>query len=207
MATRVFEVPDCSWLAAWCVAAALLISGCVTTEDKRCAVDAINKEFRNDYEAILVKDGTRVFSVSRAEAYDAVRVSMARLGMRVEAQDPVLGYVNVYGPAPRPLDEQEWKEAAQADLPRVREIIGPCVGLFAHFFSFEPQGLQSVISATAVEVPAGTAISFTARMREIAPPKSGFPRREYLPPSAVRMALTKMWADIEAEFKATVRRP
>jgi hypothetical protein len=204
---RVFEVPGCSWLAAWCVAAALLVSGCVTYEDKRCAVDAINKEFRNDYEAILVKDGTRVFSVSRAEAYDAVRVSMARLGMRVEAQDPVLGYVNVYGPAPRPLDEQEWKEAADADLPRVREIIGPCVGLFAHFFSFEPQGLQSVISATVVELPAGTAISFTARMREIAPPKSGFPRREYLPPSAVRMALTKMWADIEAEFKATVRRP
>jgi hypothetical protein len=124
MAMGVFEVRGRSWLAAWCVAAAMLISGCVTYEDKRCAVDAINKEFRNDYEAILMKDGTRVFSVSRAEAYDAVRVSMARLGMRVEAQDPVLGYVNVYGPAPRPLDEQEWKKAAEADLPRVREIIG-----------------------------------------------------------------------------------
>jgi hypothetical protein len=64
-----------------------------------------------------------------------------------------------------------------------------------------------VISGTVVEVPAGTEISFTARMREIAPPESGFPRREYLPPTAVRMGLDKMWAEVEREFKATYRRP
>lgn len=206
MAPWGIEFPNSRWLAAGCMATALLIAGCVTTEDKRCAVDAINKDFRKDYEAILEKDGTRVFPASRAEAYDAIRVSMARLGMRVEAQDPVLGYVNVIAPAPRPLDEKEWKEAAEADLPRAREIIGPCVGLFAHFFNFEPQGLQIVISGTVIRVPAGSAISFTARMREVAPPKSGFPRREYLPPTAVRMALNKMWAEIDQEFKATVRR-
>lgn len=206
MVTEIFGVPGSRWIAAWGVAAALLTSGCVTVEDKRCAVDAINKDFRKDYEAILAKDGTRVFSVSRAEAYDAVRVSMARLRMRVEAQDPVLGFVNVYAPAPLPLDEIEWKQAAEADVTRAREIIGPCVGFFANFFNFEPQGLESVISGTVVELPTGTAISFTARMREIAPPKSGFPRREYLPPTAVRMALNKMWAEIDQEFKATVRR-
>lgn len=207
MATRVFEFPGSRWLAACCAAAAVLMSGCVTVEDKRCAVDAINKEFRKDYEAILVKDGTRVFSVSRAEAYDAVRVSMARLRMTVEAQDPVLGYVNVYARAPLPLDNEEWEMAAAADLPRAREIIGPCIGLFSHFFKFEPEGLESVISGTVVELPTGTAISFTARMRETAPPTSGFPRREYLPPTAVRMALRKMWTEIEREFKTTYRRP
>jgi hypothetical protein len=206
MAWRVFEIPGSRWLAAWSVAAALLMSGCVTVEDKRCAVEAINKDFRKDYEAILAKDGTRVFSVSRAEAYDAVRVTMARLQMTVEAQDPVLGYVNVFAPAPLPLTEKEWKEAAAVDLPRAREIIGPCVGLFAQFFNFEPEGLESTISGTVVVLPAGTAISFTARMREIAPPRTGYPRREYLPPTAVRMALNKMWTEIDREFKATVRR-
>jgi hypothetical protein len=119
----------------------------------------------------------------------------------------VLGYVNVFAPAPRPLTAAEWLDAAAADLPRAREIIGPCVGLFKHFFNFEPGGLESVVSATIVNVPTGTEISFTARMREVAPPESGFPRREYLPPTAVRMALAKMWAEIEREFKATVRRP
>jgi len=207
MAARIFRILRCRRLAAGCLVAALLMSGCVTVEDKRCAVEAINKEFRRDYEAILAKDGTRVFSVSRAEAYDAVRISMARLRMTVEAQDPVLGYVNVFAPAPLPLDEKEWKQAAEADLSRAREIIGPCVGLFAHFFNFEPQGLESTISGTVVELPSGTAISFTARMREIAPPRTGFPRREYLPPTAVRMALAKMWAEIDREFKATYRRP
>ena len=206
MTIKILESPIRCWLASCCLATSLLIAGGVTTEDKRCAVEAINKDFRKDYEAILAKDGTRVFSVSRAEAYDAVRVAMARLQMTVEAQDPVLGYVNVFAQAPLPLTEKEWKEAAAADLPRAREIIGPCVGLFAHFFNFEPEGLESTISGTVVVLTTGTAISFTARMRELTPPRSGFPRREYLPPTAVRMALQKMWAEIDREFKATVRR-
>jgi hypothetical protein len=207
MATRDFMLFSSRGLAGWCAALALLAAGCITTEDKRDAVNSINKAFRADYEAILAKDGTRVYKVSRAEAYDAVRVSMARLGMTVEAQDPVLGYVNVFAPAPRPLDQEEWRQAAEADLPQTREIIGPHVGIFRHFFNFEPKGLETAISGTVVEVAAGTEISFTARMREIAPPQSGFPRREYLPPTAVRMALAKMWAEIEREFKVTYRRP
>ena len=190
-----------------CAVLAIFVAGCVTLEQKRDAVNAINKAFRADYEAILVEDGSRVYNVARAEAYDAVRVSMARLGMIVETQDPVLGYVNVYAPAPRPLDQKEWEAAAEQDLPRTREIIGPHVGIFRLFFNFEPKGLEIVISGTVVEVAAGTEISFTARMREIAPPQSGFPRREYLPPAAVRMALKKMWAEVEREFKATYRRP
>jgi len=160
-----------------------------------------------DYEAILAAKGTRVYKVTRAEAYDAVRVSLARLGMIVEAQDPVLGYVNVYAPAPRPLSVEEWQQAAAADLPRTREIIGPHVGIYRHFFNFEATGLETVISGTVVQGPAGTEISFTARMRETAPPQSGFPRREYLPPTAVRMGLDKMWTEVEREFKATYRRP
>jgi len=207
MATQVLSVLSGRWSAGWCAALALLVAGCITTDDKRAAVEAINKAFRADYEAVLAENGTRVYKVARAEAYDAVRVSMARLGMMVESQDPVLGYVNVYAPAPHPLDLDEWRRAAEADLPRTREIIRPHVGLLGQFFNFEPAGLETVISGTVVKVPAGTEISFTARMREIAPPQSGFPRREYLPPTAVRMALKKMWAEVEREFKATFRRP
>ena len=190
-----------------CAAVALLAAACASREDLRDAVNAINKEFRADYEAILAKEGSRVYNVPRAEAYNAIRVSMARLGMTVEAQDPVLGYVTVSAPAPRPLNQKEWEEAAAADLPRTREIIGPHVGLLSHFFNFEPKGLEIVISGTAIEVPAGSEISFTARMRETAPPQTGFPRREYLPPTAVRMALAKMWAEVDREFRTTYRRP
>lgn len=207
MATEGCMASGRRWVAGIGAALTMLVAGCVTQEQKRDAIDDINKVFRAEYEAILAEMGTRVYKVARAEAYDAVRVSLARLGMMVEAQDPVLGYVNVYAPAPRPLNLEEWTRAAEADLPRTREIIGPHVGIFRHSFNFDPKGLETVISGTVVEVPAGTEISFTARMREIAPPQSGFPRREYLPPTAVRMGLDKMWAEVEREFKATYRRP
>ena len=207
MATRVFMVLGSRWLAGSCAALAMLVAGCITQDQKRGAIDDINKVFRAEYETILAEKGTRVYKVTRAEAYDAVRVSLARLGMIVEAQDPVLGYVNVYAPAPRPLSPEEWARAAEADLPQAREIIGPHVGMFRHFFNFEATGLETVISGTVVPGPAGTKISFTARMRETAPPQSGFPRREYLPPTAVRMGLDKMWTEVEREFKATYRRP
>jgi len=197
-------------VAGLCAVLAVLAAGCAVvpgTEERRAAVDSINKAFRADYEAILAENGTRAFRVTRAEAYDAVRVSMARLGMTVEAQDPVLGFVNVFAPAPRPLDNEEWEKAAAADLLRTREIIGPHVGIFRHFFNFNPSGLETVISATIIEAPVGAEISFTARMREITPPESrDFPRREYLPPTAVRTALDKMWREVEREFKATIRR-
>ena len=207
MATRVFMVLGSRWLAGSCAALAMLVAGCITQDQKLGAIDDINKAFRAEYEAILAEKGTRVYKVTRAEAYDAVRVSLARLGMIVEAQDPVLGYVNVYAPAPRPLSQEEWARAAEADLPRAREIIGPHVGMFRHFFNFEATGLETVISGTVVQGRSGTEISFTARMRETAPPQSGFPRREYLPPTAVRMGLDKMWTEVEREFKATYRRP
>ena len=119
------------WLVGWCAVLAILVAGCITDAQKRGAIDDINNAFRAEYEAILAHKGTRVYKVTRAEAYDAVRVSLARLGMIVEAQDPVLGYVNVYAPAPRPLNREEWEQAAEADRPRAREIIGPTSGYFA----------------------------------------------------------------------------
>ena len=208
MKAKGLDRPLGRFLAACCAALFLVAPGCVPPpHDIAEAIKAINTAFRADYEAILKANGTRVFPVTRAEAYDAVRVSLARLRMIVETQDPVLGYVNVYASSPLPLTQSEWRQAAEADLPRTREIIGPHIGLYSHFFKFEPEGLQTVIGGTVVEVPSGTAISFTARMREVAPPRSGFPRREYLPPTAVRMGLDKMWAELEREFKATYRRP
>ena len=70
-------------VAGMCAVIALFLAGCTFpgTDERRAAVEAINKAFRADYEAILAENGTRVFNVTRADAYDAVRVSMARLGM------------------------------------------------------------------------------------------------------------------------------
>jgi hypothetical protein len=194
-------------LAALWAALAMLMTGCATQPTIIDIIKDVNAEFKTEYEAILAKDGTRVFKVTRSEAYDAIRVSMARLRMTVESQDPVLGYVNVFADAPLPLSADEWSEAARADLPKLQEICRRRAFIECFLIRFEPEGLQSTITGTVFEVKGGTAVSFTARMREVAPPKSGFPRREYLPPTAVRVALAKIWSEIEREFKATVRRP
>ena len=186
---------------ALCLGAAALLVGCATDEQKRNAINEVNAEFRSEYERILAERGTRLYRVRFDEAYSALRIALARVGMRVGDQSPSIGYLHVFGPAPAPLTKDEWDRAAEQDLPKLREIAGKHVGLLGRFVKFEPEGLEVLINATALEVRNGVEISLTARMREIAPPKSGMPRREYLPPSAVRMGLDKIWSEFEREVR------
>ncbi|TAN55896.1 MAG: hypothetical protein EPN19_02010 [Betaproteobacteria bacterium] len=191
---------------AWlCAAAALATMGCVTQEEKRDATAAVNRAFQVEYERILAEKGVRSYKVKRTEAFVALHAALSRLGMRVESQEPEVGYLNVYAPAPTPLNAQEWRQAAESDLPKIRAIARPHIGMAAEFISFEPEGLLVVINATAVDVAAGTEVSLTMRMREVAPPKSGMPRREYPPPTAVRIGLDKIWAQFEQELRAARR--
>lgn len=178
-----------------------LLSGCATQEQIGNAIGAVNQAFRAEYEGILAQKGTRVVSVGRTEAFDTIRLALTRVGMQVESQDPGLGYLAVIGPAPRPLDLAEWRQATEEDLPRLREITRDYVGVLSEFIRFEPEGLLVLINATVLEVQAGTEVSLTVRMREVAPPRSGIPRREYVPPTAVRMGLDKIWAIFEQELR------
>jgi len=85
-------------------------------------------------------------------------------------------------------------------LPKI-VLLSRHVGMLANLFNFEPEGLDVIINATAVGARGGTEVSFTVRMRETAPPRSGIPRREYLPPSAVRMGLDKIWREVDRDLK------
>ena len=185
------------WLAA-----AALLQGCATDEQKRDAINDVNAEFRVQYERILADRGTRVYRTSLDDAFPALRTALARVGMRVQDQSPGIGYLSVVGQAPAPLTATEWKLAADQDLPKLREIAAKHVGLLSQFVAFEPEGLEVIINATALEVRNGLEISLTARMREVSPPKSGMPRRECLPPSAVRMGLDKIWTEFERELRS-----
>lgn len=186
---------------------ALLAAGCVTQEEKRDATVAVNRAFQVEYERILAEKGVRSYKVKKTEAFVALHAALSRLGMRVESQEPEVGYLNVYAPAPTPLNAQEWRQAAEADLPKIRAIARPHIGMAAEFISFEPEGLLIVINATTLDIPAGTEVSLTMRMREVAPPRSGMPRREYPPPTGVRIGLDKIWAQFEQELRAARRIP
>lgn len=203
-------VPGMSWARHGAVllsALTTLAAGCASEEGIREAMTDINREFQAQYERILAEQGVRAYKIRRTEAFVALHAAMSRLGMRIDSHDPELGFLNVHAPAPRPLSVEEWRKAAQADLPRMQEIASRHVGPASSLITFEPEGLDIVITATTVEASAGTEVSLTMRLRETAPPRSGMPRREYPPPTGLRIGLDKIWAQFESELRAAKRIP
>ena len=184
----------------------LLLAGCASDAQKISAINAVNQGFRVEYEKLLAEKGTRLFRVSRGDAFIAMRVALAELGMRTEQQDMTLGHLAVAAAAPLPLTDEEWRSASQVDLPLLHRLIEPHVGAAAGFVQFEPQGLDVVINATFLDAAGGTEVSLTVRLRERAPPRSGWPRREYVAPRLLTVGLEKIFATFERELKAGPQR-
>ena len=199
------RIAGCASVWFW-LAGTMVLAGCVTQETKRDAINDINRAFKEEYEAILARNGSRLINASPVEAFDAAGAVLVQLGMVIQQQSRGLGFISAEAPAPSPLSRVEWDRAAAIDLPRARELLRRHVGLLAEFFNFEPEGLDTVINVAIIEARAGSQISFTMRMREVAPPKSDLPRREYPPPSALQAGLDKIWAALERELRAKAGR-
>jgi hypothetical protein len=189
------------WLTA-----AIAITGCATQEAKRDAINDINFAFKAEYETILARSGTRMVNARADETFDATTAALVSLGMEIRQESRGLGFINADAAAPLPLSRSEWDRASAVDLPRARELLRRHVGLLAELFSFEPEGLDTVITATIIEARGGSEVSVTMRMREVAPPKSGLPRREYPPPTALQAGIDKIWSALEREQRAKARR-
>lgn len=184
-----------------CTATLLFVSGCASQGQVGEAIVAINKVFQLEYERILDERGTRIVKATQGRAFVALHAGLARLGMKLVDMDPQAGTLTVAASAPAPLDIDEWQRAAAADTPLLRKTVCPIVGeLTCQMIRFEPEGLEIVINATVLPVAAGAEVTLTTRMRQIAEPRSGLPRREYPPPTAVSMALDKMWRQLEREL-------
>jgi len=181
---------------------AIVLAGCASDQQKIDAINAVNQGFRIEYEKLLAEKGTRSYPMNRSDAFVAMRVALAGLGMNTEQQDQNLGYLAVAGRAPLPLTEDEWRKASEQDLPLLRRLISPHVGMASNFVHFEPEGLDVVINATFLEDAGKTSVSITVRLRETAPPKSGWPRREYVAPHLMNVGLDKIFAALERELRA-----
>ena len=187
------------WLG---LAAVFILAACVSQETKIDAIKEINDAFRADYETRLADDGTRTFKQPPGATFDAVNAALTRLGLVIEKRVPEMGFIAAEAPAPLPLDRSEWDRAAAADLPKARAILARYIGALAGFFNFEPEGLDIVITANVNDTDGGSEVSFTMRMREVAPPKQDLPRREYPPPTAAKMGLDKIWKTVDLELAA-----
>jgi len=165
-----------------------------TPEQYHKAFTQLNEKFRVEYERALEERGTRTIQTGRATAFDALHAGLIRLGMIVESRDPDVGTLTVAAPAPRPLSADEWRRTVQSDLPMMAGILCPILGPYCTGIKFEPDDYVIAINATVRSAErGGSEISLTTRMREIAP-RPGMPRRDYPPPTGVRMALDKIWA-------------
>lgn len=193
--------------AGACALLSTLVAGCVTDERIRCALEEVNAEFRAQYEEILKEKGTRAFTAAPKETFAGIRAALQDLGLRQESVDADLGYLAVAAPAPAPLTLAEWKAVADADLPMMQRLAARCIGLPAYLLSFEPQGLEIVINATVVPAGGRSEVSLTMRMRQVTPPPSGMPRREYAPPTGVRVGLDKIWKKTEEKLGLRARQP
>jgi hypothetical protein len=184
-----------------CLYAALaLLSGCVSEQQKIDAIVAVNLEYRAQYEAIVSVKGTRGYALRRDDAFTAMSSALTDLGMQAESLDPSLGFMSFFALAPTPLSGEDWRNMTAADLPKLREIAREHMGLTGEFIQIDPEGLEIVINATVLDSPGGTVlISLTMRMRQTKPPSRGMPRRDYPPPTAMRMALDKVWTQFDLQ--------
>jgi len=99
---------------------AVLLAGCASDQQKINAINAVNEGFRVEYEKLLTEKGARVYKLGRADAFVAMRVALAELGMHTEQQDLGLGHLAVAAKAPLPLSDDEWRNASAVDLPLLR---------------------------------------------------------------------------------------
>ena len=170
------------------------------------ALTRLNNAFQDAYERILDERGSRTDAAARATAFDALAAALRRLGMIVESRDPDAGSLTVAAPAPRPLSADEWRRVVQIDGPMMAGILCPALGEYCRQIRFEPEDYVIVINATVLAaVNNASRISLTTRMREIVP-RPGVPRRDYPPPTGVRMALDKIWAEYERESATRPKR-
>ncbi|MBI2969267.1 MAG: hypothetical protein HYY36_00820 [Gammaproteobacteria bacterium] len=176
---------------------AAALTGCASDAQKREAVNDINQEFRQAYEHILLAKGTRSFPVSTRQAVSAMAAVLRSMDMQITIEDPATGFLQAMAPAPRPLDDGEWTRAVKADEPMLKRIAARHVGLAAMFIAFHPEGLDVVVTAAAVQISSAAEVSLTMRLKEVTPIRTGFPRREYPPPTAVSIGLDKIWDRFE----------
>lgn len=194
----------CRHATIW-VALALAAGCALSPEQKRGAINALNAEFRVEYERILAVEGTRVFQTDRKTAVAAAQAAMTRLKLRLDDEVPALGFMNFSAPAPLPLTSEEWERVNEADLPKARAVLRPHVGWMADHFRFEPKGLDIVVNVTVTETRGASTVSLTMRMREVTPLDLELPRRDYPPPTAVSMGLDKIWREFDRELRARSR--
>jgi hypothetical protein len=175
-----------------------LLAGCKevdhTDPNIAAAIGEINAEFRSGYQQVLAQAGTRHFAVDPALAQKYMHQVLEKLGFIIVNSEGAY-YLSVTAPAPAPLDKAEWEEVCRAHEPKMRDIAVKHIGIKGHLVQLEPDGLNILGTVTLLPAARGVDITITMRLQETKPQPADsiLPRREYPPPTAVRIGYEKIW--------------
>lgn len=176
----------------------VLLAGCRevdhTDPNISAAIGEINAEFRSGYQQVLAQAGTRHFDVDPDLAQKYMHQVLEKVGFTIVNSEGAY-YLSVTAPAPTPLDTTEWEEVCRVHEPKMRDIAVKHIGIKGHLVQLEPDGLNILGTVTMLPAARGVDISITMRLQETKPQPADsiLPRREYPPPTAVRIGYEKIW--------------
>jgi len=195
----------------------LVVGGCVSSEEIAKAQLAVNEDWRVRSEQIFDELGTRSFSVPIEVAQRAVRQALLSQGYNyvgyqflfdmVDRRNMVLPDRNKYvgarvgfARAPELIREGEWEIIVAEDEERTRDVIRNAVGDFiASQFSLNPANYIVTLGVKMENNDHETTISLFGHALDLDDPDNALASR-YIPPSALRIGLEKIWKEVEIEI-------
>ncbi len=180
----------------------LLVSGCVTTQEKKRAVGSVDLYWQSANDSFMAEHGQRHYPVSRTQAYAAILTTFARMNLIVVNQDPSAGLVLGSAPAPLPLSATEWQQVVTAETPDLRRIVAGEVGYLERHYQLDPVGKDTLVNVFVADMGEGVDVSISFRLQT--QQQNGEPVRTQAPPTAVVLGISKFWRYLDESLRHTL---
>jgi hypothetical protein len=170
------------------LAAALLISGCVSIGDINDRFRRLDRAWELEYQRDADELRFRIVEAPALIVYEEVRRTIIELGLPIVSESPSEGLLVAQNNAPTPLTKEEWLSVVKVEQPRVTEIGG-------WLFTMKEDSSAYVVTVAAVIRGRGDLsvvhLEYGLDMPEYR--RLGITPTKRAPPAAVKIASQKFW--------------
>jgi len=172
---------------------AFSITGCISMQEVQHGLNVIDDTWKKRNTSILKSVGTKVYKITKKEAFNAMSMTLTDLGFIVESASYETGLLVLRGPSPAPLTKEEYLIITKGDELEAKEIISEAAGsLVGSSMSLGNFLSDVVLNVHMLERKKDLQISL--RMiadSPAAPPGMKFGQQP--PPSALKAGAAKIW--------------
>lgn len=180
---------------------AFVVAGCSIDQERNAAIAQLEFTWKAENDRIFAKNGHRVFSAPKQQAFAAAQATARKFGMIVERQDYATGFLFVTAPSPLPLSKAEWQEVQKQDTQKLRDIVRPHMGLIlTSFASLDVADNDVLANIFITPTQSGSKVSVGIGLRQRRSSTGLIPRTQ-APPTAVRLGLAKFWKTFTDELR------